>query len=147
QALSIPKTAMTVTIDLGEWNDIHPLNKKDVGERLALGAFKLAYNENVTHSGPVYESHKKTGNKIIVTFKEVGSGLISNDTEELRRFEIAGSDGKFVWANARIAGNTIEVWSDEIENPQKVRYAWCDNPRDANLYNAAGLPASPFETK
>jgi sialate O-acetylesterase len=147
QALSVPNTAMTVTIDLGEWNDIHPLNKKDVGERLALGAFKLAYNENVVHSGPIYDSYKKTGNKIVVTFKEVGSGLISNDGEELHRFEIAAGDGKFEWANARIAGNTIEVWNDEIENPQKVRYAWCDNPRDANLYNMEGLPASPFETK
>jgi sialate O-acetylesterase len=147
QALSVPNTAMTVAIDLGEWNDIHPLNKKDVGERLALGAFKLAYRENLVYSGPIYDSYKKDGNKIIVTFNEVGSGLISNDGEELRRFEIAGSDGKFVWANAKIAGNTIEVWSDEIENPVKVRYAWADNPRDANLYNAEGLPASPFETK
>ncbi|HRX11001.1 MAG TPA: sialate O-acetylesterase [Draconibacterium sp.] len=147
EALSVPNTAMTVTIDLGEWNDIHPLNKKDVGERLALGAFKLAYRENLVYSGPIYDSYKKDGNKIIVTFNEVGSGLISNDGEELRRFEIAGSDGKFVWANAKIAGNTIEVWSDEIEHPVKVRYAWADNPRDANLYNAEGLPASPFETK
>jgi sialate O-acetylesterase len=147
QALSVPNTAMTVTIDLGEWNDIHPLNKKDVGERLALGAFKLAYNENVVHSGPIYDSNKKDGNKIVVSFREVGSGLISKDGEELRRFEIAGSDGKFVWANAKIVGNTIEVWSDEIENPVKVRYAWADNPRDANLNNMEGLPASPFETK
>lgn len=118
-----------------------------MGERLALGAFKLAYRENLVYSGPIYDSYKKDGNKIIVTFNEVGSGLISNDGEELRRFEIAGSDGKFVWANAKIAGNTIEVWSDEIEHPVKVRYAWADNPRDANLYNAEGLPASPFETK
>lgn len=147
QALSLPKTAMTVAIDLGEWNDIHPLNKKDVGERLALGAFKLAYNENVVYSGPIYDSYKKKGNKIVLTFREIGSGLISNDGEELRRFEIAASDGKFEWANAKIVENTIEVWSDEIENPVKVRYAWCDNPRDANLYNIEGLPASPFETK
>ncbi len=147
KTLSVPNTAMAVAIDLGEWNDIHPLNKKDVGERLALGAFKLAYNMDVVYSGPLYESANKEGNKIVVTFKSVGSGLITNDDEELRRFEIAGEDGKFVWARAKIIGNTVEVWNEEIENPVKVRYAWCDNPRDANLYNKEGLPASPFETE
>ncbi len=145
-ALSVPNTAMAVTIDLGEWNDIHPLNKKEVGERLALGAFKLAYHQNIVYSGPIYESNEKQGNKIIISFTDTGSGLITNDGEELRRFEIAGSDGKFVWADAKIVGNSVEVWNDEIENPVKVRYAWCDNPRDANLYNKEGLPASPFET-
>jgi len=147
QALAIPNTAMAVAIDLGEWNDIHPLNKKDVGERLALGAMKLAYNENIVYSGPIYKSYQKQGNKMILTFEETGGGLIANDGEALRRFEIAGSDGKFLWAKAKINGNTIEVWNDKIETPVKVRYAWCDNPRDANLYNLEGLPASPFETK
>ncbi len=146
KALTVPNTAMTVTIDLGEWNDIHPLNKKDVGERLALGAMKLAYNENVVYSGPIFDSYKIEGNKVIITFKETGSGLISNDGEELRRFEIAGTDGRFIWANAKIVGDKVEVWSEVVENPVKVRYAWCDNPRDANLYNNEGLPASPFET-
>jgi sialate O-acetylesterase len=145
-ALSVPNTAMTVAIDLGEWNDIHPLNKKDVGERLALGALKLAYHENIVYSGPIYTSHEKQGNKIVLSFSETGSGLISNDGEDLRRFEIAGADGKFVWATAKIVGNKVEVWSDKIENPEKVRYAWCDNPRGANLYNKEGLPASPFQT-
>lgn len=137
---------MAVAIDLGEWNDIHPLNKKDVGERLALGALKLAYNKEIVHSGPLFESAGKVGNKMIINFKETGSGLITNDGEELRRFEIAGTDGKFVWAKAKITGIKVEVWCDDVENPVKVRYAWCDNPRDANLYNLEGLPASPFET-
>ncbi len=146
KALKVPNTAMAVSIDLGEWNDIHPLNKKDVGERLALGALKLAYHQDLVYSGPLFQSAKKEGNKIIVSFDDVGSGLTTNDSEDLRRFEIAGSDGKFVWANAKISGNTVEVWNDEIDNPVKVRYAWSDNPRDANLYNKEGLPASPFET-
>ncbi len=147
QALSVPNTAMAVAIDLGEWNDIHPLNKKDVGERLALGAMKVAYKEDIVYSGPIYQSHEKQGNKIILTFSETGSGLTTNDGEDLRRFEIAGGDGKFVWAKAKIVGNRVEVWNDKIENPLKVRYGWSDNPRDANLYNKEGLPASPFETK
>lgn len=147
KALELPNTAMAVTIDLGEWNDIHPLNKKDVGERLALGALKMAYHKDITYSGPIFESSKTEGNKIVVSFKQTGSGMITNDGEELRRFEIAGSDGKFVWASAKIVGDKVEVWSDEIEHPVKVRYAWCDNPRDANLYNKEGLPASPFETQ
>lgn len=147
QTLEVPNTAMAVAIDLGEWNDIHPLNKKDVGERLALGAFKVAYDENIVHSGPIYDSYKKEGNQYILSFKNVGSGLVSNDGDELRRFEIAGENGEFVWANAKIDGNKVIVWNNEIENPVQVRYAWADNPRDANLYNKEGLPASPFQTE
>ncbi len=146
QALSIPNTAMAVAIDLGEWNDIHPLNKKDVGYRLALGALKLAYNINVVHSGPIYKSSDKHDNKIFITFTSIGSGLVSKDGEDLNRFEIAGPDGIFKWAQAKILGNKVVVWNNEIDNPVKVRYAWCDNPRGANLYNKEGLPASPFET-
>lgn len=147
QTLEIPNTAMAVAIDLGEWNDIHPLNKKDVGERLALGAFKIAYGEDIVHSGPIYDSYQKDENKFILSFKNVGSGLISKDGEELRRFEIAGKDGEFVWANAKIEGDKVIVWSEEIKNPVQVSYAWADNPRGANLYNQEGLPASPFQTE
>lgn len=147
QALSVPNTAMAVAIDLGEWNDIHPLNKKDVGERLALCAQNLAYGEkDVVYMGPVYQSAKIEGNKITVTFAHTGSGLISIDEEPLSRFEIACADRKFVWASAKIVGNTVEVWSDNIPNPEYVRYAWSDNPDGANLYNKEGLPASPFRT-
>jgi sialate O-acetylesterase len=138
---------MAVAIDLGEWNDIHPANKKDVGIRLALSALKVAYNDKeVVHSGPLYESSKIEGNKIIITFKNVGSGLISLDGEELNRFAIAGADQKFVWSKAKIEGNTVVVWNDDIANPMYVRYAWADNPDGANLYNKVGLPASPFRT-
>lgn len=146
KALAVPNTGMAVTIDLGEWNDIHPDNKKDVGERMALAAEKLAYGANIAHSGPIYQSAKIEGNKIIISFSEVGDGLITIDGEEPSDFAIAGADKKFVWAKAKIENNTIVVWSDEIANPQYVRYAWADNPVNPNLFNKAGLPASPFRT-
>lgn len=144
KALSIPHTAMTVNIDLGEWNDIHPDNKKDVGERMALAAQKLVYGEDVVYSGPLHKEHKIAGNKVIISFTHVGSGLITNDGEELSEFAIAGDDQKFVWANAKIEGDNVIVWSDEVPNPKYVRYAWADNPDNPNLYNKEGLPASPF---
>nr|WP_148289350.1 sialate O-acetylesterase [Fibrella aestuarina] len=145
-ALSTPNTAMAVAIDLGEWNDIHPDNKKSVGERLALAAQKLAYNENLVYSGPLYQSATVEGNKVVVSFTNVGGGLMANDGEELGDFAIAGADKKFVWAKASIVGNTVVVSSDEVPSPQYVRYAWADNPVHANLYNKEGLPASPFRT-
>lgn len=147
KTLKVPHTGMAVTIDLGEWNDIHPDNKKDVGERLALIARHYNYGErDLVFSGPLYESSKIQGNKIILSFTNVGSGLISIDGEELSQFAIAGEDEKFVWAKARITGDQVEVWSDEIPEPKYVRYAWSDNPVDPNLYNAEKLPASPFRT-
>ncbi|MEZ0607816.1 sialate O-acetylesterase [Fibrella sp. WM1] len=145
-ALSTPNTAMVVAIDLGEWNDIHPDNKKGVGDRLALAAQKLAYNENLVYSGPLYQSATVDGNKIVIGFTNVGGGLITNDGEELGDFAIAGADKKFVWAKASIVGNTVVVSSDEVPSPQYVRYAWADNPVHPNLYNKEGLPASPFRT-
>jgi sialate O-acetylesterase len=146
KSLSVPNTAMAVTIDLGEWNDIHPDNKKDVGERLALAAEKIVYGENIVHSGPIYESSKVDGNKIIITFNNTGSGLIANDGEELSEFAIAGADKKFVWAKAKIQGNTVVVWNDAVTDPVYIRYAWADNPVNPNLFNKEGLPASPFRT-
>ncbi|QJW89773.1 sialate O-acetylesterase [Spirosoma taeanense] len=146
KALSVPNTAMVVAIDLGEWNDIHPDNKKDVGERLALAAMKTAYGENLVYSGPLYQSATIEGNKIVVSFTNTGGGLITRDGEELSEFAIAGKDKKFVWAKAIIEGNNVRVWSDEVPDPQYVRYAWADNPVNPNLYNKEGLPASPFRT-
>ena len=146
KSLSVPNTAMVVAIDLGEWNDIHPDNKKTVGERLALAALKIAYGENIVHSGPTYQSAKTDGNKITINFNNVGSGLITNDGEELREFAIAGADKKFVWAKAKIEGNSVMVWNDAVPNPKYVRYAWADNPVNPNFYNKEGLPASPFRT-
>lgn len=144
EALSVPNTAMTVNIDLGEWNDIHPDNKKDVGERMALAGLKLAYNEDLVYSGPLYREHKIEGNKVIISFDHTGSGLTTNDNEALNEFAIAGEDGQFIWAKAKIEGDKVEVWSDDIPTPKYVRYAWADNPDNPNLYNKEGLPASPF---
>lgn len=144
KALSVPHTAMTVNIDLGEWNDIHPDNKKDVGERMALAALKLAYNEDVVYSGPLYKDHRIEGNKVIISFSHTGSGLITDDGEALGEFAVAGEDRKFVWAKARIEQDKVIVWSEKVPDPQYVRYAWADNPANPNLYNREGLPASPF---
>ena len=146
KSLSVPNTGMAVAIDLGEWNDIHPDRKKEVGDRLALAAEKIAYGENVVYSGPIYQSAIVDGNKITISFSNVGSGLITNDGDELAQFAIAGADKKFIWATAKINGDKIIVWTDAIVNPMYVRYAWADNPDGANLYNKEGLPASPFRT-
>jgi sialate O-acetylesterase len=136
-----------VAIDLGEWNDIHPDNKKDVGTRLALAAEKVAYGENnLVYSGPLVETATVAGNKITLHFTHTGSGLVSNDGEPLSQFAIAGADKKFVWAKALIEGNNVIVWNDAVAQPLYVRYAWADNPAGANLYNKEGLPASPFRT-
>jgi len=147
KSLSVPNTGMAVAIDLGEWNDIHPDRKKEVGERLALAAEKIAYGEkDIVYSGPVYHSSTIDGNKVIVSFTNTGSGLITNDGEELSQFAIAGADKKFVWAKAKIEGDKVVVWNDNIPDPLFVRYAWADNPDNPNLYNKEGLPASPFRT-
>ena len=155
QTLTVSNTGMAVAIDLGEWNDIHPDRKKDVGERLALWARKIAYHENnIIYSGPLYQSSVIEGNKITISFTQTGSGLITNDGEELYYFAIAGDDKKFVWAKAKIVhgtpdgeGDKVIVWNDNISNPKYVRYAWADNPDAANLCNKEGLPASPFTTE
>ena len=147
KSLAVPNTAMAVAIDAGEWNDIHPDNKKIVGDRLALAAWKLAYNEkDLVASGPIYRSAIIENNKIILSFDHTGSGLISIDGEPLNQFAIAGADKKFVWANAQIEDDKIVVWSDRVPAPLYVRYAWADNPDGASLYNKEGLPASPFRT-
>lgn len=154
-ALSLPNTAMAVTIDLGEWNDIHPDRKKPVGERLALAAEKIAYNENIPYSGPLYNSMKISGNKIIISFTHVGNGLIFKDSyyaspglgQVVGGFSIAGNDKKFISAKAKIISpDKIEVWNDSIHHPVAVRYAWADNPVAPDLYNKEALPASPFRT-
>jgi sialate O-acetylesterase len=146
KSLAVLNTAMAVTIDAGEWNDIHPLGKKIVGDRLALAAGKLAYgNDKIVYSGPIIKSAAKDGKRIILEFDHTGSGLMVKGGGDLYYFSIAGADRKFVWAEAIIMGNTVVVRSDEIADPQYVRYAWADNPEGANLYNIEGLPASPFE--
>ncbi len=143
---TIPNTALAVAIDIGEAHDIHPLNKKEVGRRLALAAGGIAYNgKSLVYSGPTYQSWKKEGNKMILSFTNIGSGLIAKEGK-LARFAIAGKDKKFVWASAKIKGDQVVVWNDSIQDPEAVRYAWGSNPEGCNLYNSEGLPASPFRT-
>ncbi len=147
KALALPNTGLAATIDIGEWNDVHPLDKKDVGDRLALAAERVAYgDQKVVFSGPVYNSMKVDGNRVFLTFTNVGGGLMAKGGKELSCFAVAGPDKKFVWARAMIADNKVIVWSSQISNPAAVRYAWADNPAGANLFNVEGLPASPFRT-
>lgn len=145
--LAVPNTAMAVAIDAGEWNDIHPENKKTVGERLALQARRTAYGEkNLVASGPVYQSMTINGKMITLHFSDTGSGLVAQGGTALKQFAMAGTDGNYVWANAIIKNNTVLVWNDAITHPVSVRYAWANNPEGANLYNKEGLPAAPFGT-
>jgi sialate O-acetylesterase len=147
-ALDMENVGIGINIDLGEWNDIHPGNKKPVGERLALVAQQISYGEDdIVSSGPIYRSYKLDGNRIILSFDHVGSGLISGNGEELAHFALSSEDGKFYWANARIEGDKVVVWHEDIESPVELRYAWADNPDFANLYNKEGLPASPFKVE
>lgn len=145
--LAVPNTAMAVAHDIGEWNDIHPLNKEDVGKRLSLAARHLAYGEKeLVYSGPLYKKMTIKKNQVEIRFTHRGSGLMIKGGMELKHFAVAGSDQKFIWANARVKGKKIIVWNDKISNPLAVRYAWASNPEEANLYNREGLPASSFRT-
>lgn len=142
-ALQLPKTAMAVAYDIGEWNDIHPLNKKDLGKRLSLAAQKVAYNEDVVYSGPQLSDHQVKKGKVYLKFKYAEQGLIAKG-DSLGGFSIAGEDGNFVWAESTIKNGEVIVWSNSVSHPKKVRYGWADNPDKANLYNKSGLPALPF---
>jgi sialate O-acetylesterase len=139
----VPNTGQAVIIDIGDEKDIHPRNKQDVGKRLALLALAKDYGKQVEYSGPVYQSMQREGNSLRLTFSHA-EGMMAKG-EKPTGFAIAGADKKFVWADARIEGNTIVVSSPQVTEPVAVRYAWSNNPA-ANLYNAAGLPASPFRT-
>jgi len=139
-----PATGMAVIIDIGEAGDIHPKNKQDVGHRLALWALARTYGQSGEFSGPLFESFAVEGSKVRVRFTHA-EGLRTVDSGPVQGFAIAGADGKFVWADAKIDGKTVLVWSDAVSSPVAVRYGWADNPA-ANLTNGAGLPASPFRT-
>ena len=146
KTLSIPNTGMAVITDVGEWNDIHPLDKKTVGDRLALAAEYLAYGDKkVVHSGPTLKSYEIKDGKFILTFDDIGSGLASRNNEELEHFAVAEASGEFKWAKAKIEGNKVIVWSNEVKAPKRLRYGWSHNPAKANLYNREGLPASAFQ--
>ncbi len=151
-ALKLPNTGMAVTIDIGDAKNIHPKNKQEVGRRLALNALANTYGKDIPHSGPLYSSMKIEGNKIRIQFTNTDGGLSLKNGEQLKGFAIAGRNKKFIWAKAEIVhrtpsgdGNEVVVWNSKIKNPVAVRYAWAANPV-CNLYNGAGLPASPFRT-
>jgi sialate O-acetylesterase len=146
QTLALKNTAMAVAIDVGEWNDIHPLNKQSVGERLALGALKLGYGKSrLLAAGPNLSKVVAKGNKLELSFTDVGKGLRLRGGGDLKQIAIAGADKQFVWARAELKKDKLVIWADDVPEPKWVRYAWADNPEGANLYNSAGLPASPFE--
>jgi len=171
RTLRTPNTGMAVAIDIGDAQDIHPKNKQDVGRRLALWALARVYGRQVVYCGPLYETMAVEGSSIRLRFSHVAGGLRAANTPvtvggpdqagdssqaalrgpevveagKLEGFAIAGEDGRFVWAEARIEGETIVVSSSQVSRPVAVRYAWADNPA-CNLYNSAGLPASPFRT-
>ena len=143
KALDLPNTSMAVAIGLGEWNDIHPVNKKEVGQRLALLARSDVYGEkNIAAHSPYAVSVERKKHKLIV--------VVSNKDKKLHSdgkpggFAIAGSDGKFVWAKAKIRKNTIELSHPDVKNPTQVRYAWADFPDRANVFGANELPLAPF---
>lgn len=157
KCLQIPNTGLAVTIDVGDAADLHPSNKKDVGERLALWALAKDYGRKVVFSGPLYKGIRIGNGKITVDFDSVGGGLmvgrkdgvkpvVEDKGAKLKRFAIAGEDRKWVWADAVIEGATVVVSSPEVPKPVAVRYAYAMNPEGCNLFNKEGLPASPFRS-
>ncbi len=149
-ALSLPQTAMVVTIDIGDSTDIHPKNKQEVGRRLSLAAQKIAYGEDLEYSGPVFKKMFVEENLCWLLFDHRGDGLITKGGGALQGFTISGSDGLFVEAQASIDGDQVIVGNENIDHPVAVRYAWANHPSGSKLYNMSGkkpyLPASPFRT-
>lgn len=145
RTLRLPATGTALAIDIGDARNIHPTDKQTVGARLALAARKVAYGEQLVHSGPRYAGMSVEGCAIRLRFDLYGSSLVAKGGE-LKRFAIAGADQRFVWGQARIDGDTVVVSSAAVAAPVAVRYAFEINPEDANLYDRDGLPASPFRT-
>ena len=141
----VTNTALIVTTDCGDAENIHPSHKQPVGERLAIAARALAYKERVEYAGPVYRSFTIKNDEVILNFRHIGKGLTAKRNDELKGFTIAGEDKKFVPANAVIKGNQIVVSDKNIKKPVAVRYGWSNVP-DVNLFNGDGFPASPFRT-
>ena len=143
-AQSVANTGLAVTIDIGE-ESIHPRNKREVGRRLSLLALNRTYGHKEVDSGPIYQAMTVKDNKIYLKFTQTDGGLVAKDGE-LKQFSIAGHDHRFVWADAVLEGDSVVVSSPSVPQPVAVRYAWASNPAGCNLYNGAGLPASPFRT-
>ena len=135
---------MAVAIDIGHRTDIHPRNKQEVGRRMALAARAVAYGEDLVYSGPTFHELAVEDGKAKLSFDNIGGGLKAEG--DLTAFEIAGADGKFVPAKAKIDDDNVVVWSDDVKEPTQVRYDWAAYP-DGNLYNAEGLPAVPFRSQ
>jgi sialate O-acetylesterase len=144
KTLALRNTAMAVTIDIGNPDNVHPTDKVDVGHRLALAARAIAYGEDVSYSGPSFRQATTEGNAIRAWFDHHAKGLAAKGGE-LTGFEVEGVDGKFVAAKARIEGNTVVATSDAVPEPRYVRYGWANSPQ-CNLFNGEGLPASPFSS-
>ncbi len=146
-ALDLPNTGMVVTTDIGNFLDIHPTNKQDVGKRLAAIALNNLYGKKMVCNGPVYETMKIKGSEVEITFNQMGSGLMTTSfTGELGGFEIAGNDQVFHSAKARISGNRVVLISDKVLSPVAVRYGWSPDTDKCTLFNREGFPAVPFRT-
>jgi sialate O-acetylesterase len=144
-ALALPATAMAVTVDIGDRHNVHPKDKQDVGDRLTRIALANVYGRKIEFYGPWFESMAAEGGALRLSFSHLGGGLVARGGP-LKTFEIAGVDGKFVAADARIDGDTVVVSSASVSAPTVARYAWSAYPDGCNFYNAAGLPAAPFRT-
>lgn len=166
-ALDLPNTGQAILIDIGEEGDLHPPNKKDAGERLARIALARTYGQNVAWSGPVFDSMTAKDGKVHIRFQHAAGGLVArplpetyplktssskmiplvrnSPQSELEGFAVCGEDRQWKWADAKIEGDSVSVWSPQVPTPVAVRYAWADNPT-CNLYNGNGLPAAPFRT-
>ena len=145
--LSLPATAQVVTIDIGNPTDIHPLNKQDVGKRLALAARHVAYGESLVYHGSVHTQAKFSDGVATLAFDDGGSALaVRGGGTRVHGFALAGADRVFHPAEATLVDGRVVVRSDAVKSPVALRYGWSDNPADADLINAAGLPASPFRT-
>jgi sialate O-acetylesterase len=140
----VPATALIVTTDVGEATDIHPKKKEPVGARLALAARAVAYREKIEYSGPMFKSMNIRGNQAMISFSHTDGGLMT-EGGHLKGFTISGDGENFIPANAEIKGERVEVSEPSIKMPKAVRYGWDPVP-DVNLFNKAGLPASPFRT-
>jgi sialate O-acetylesterase len=144
-SLTVPNTALAVIADAGDEKDIHPKRKDIVGARLALAARAIAYDEKIEYSGPVYDHMNVEGDRVVLTFRHVGGGLVARGGS-VQGFTIAGKDRRFVNAEARIQDAKVVVWSPRVTEPVTVRFGWANYPV-VNLWNNEGLPASPFSTE
>jgi sialate O-acetylesterase len=146
-ALSLPNTGQVVAIDLGQAEELHPRNKQDVAARLALAARQVAYGQRIVSSGPAYRRHTVAGGRVTIELADPGGGLVSRaGGGPIPGFAVAGEDRRFVWAQAKIQGDKVVVWSEQVTKPVAVRYLWTNSPTAPALYNREGLPVAPFRT-